>query len=661
LSHGNVLRLPMFESFVGLVLGDRYEIQDLLGSGGTAFVYAARDRKLDRQVAVKFVKPEYAWSPEVIDALVEEARIIAKLEHPNILSVYDQGTQTIEGQRLVYLVMQFAGGDSLKKRVETTEALPLNEAERVFKQVCAALDYAHNHGVIHLDLKPANILFDKSDNVLVADFGFARLLRGMSRVKAQTGFGTLAYMPLEQFAGGDAGSFSDVYALGITLYHILTGELPQREFTEEGLLVYLTQPLQPGIRAVIERATQSDPSKRYHTAGELARAFTAAIALPAPSGRDTEEAAHAEVEKPAKDRAGKRRISFGVLSKHGRQMVAAASVFVALTSCVAAVIVVPEVRHMLGLEPSTTPSVPTVESQTATPTATPTLVPFPTDTPTLAPSPTPCLVVSVERLCVYAGPGEIYDMWGEIRRGDQLRLRGRLEDGTWWQVDYLGRNGWIRAQPVGANVEPTVLPIAEAPPAPTITPTPTQAATPTLLAPNTMLSLQNPRFERVRENLIPGWRWWAADNYPDEEYDAQRSFDAPFFSQTNDPARMIHGATLQIEATAFVNFRVHVFQTVSALPSVAVRFQAAASAYSNVGGIKLAAGIDPDGGPDCSQARWGDTLTIDQSSGAVQLVAPIVVVGRDGQVTVCLRAENILPARSNAAYFDDAALIANPE
>lgn len=370
---------------------------------------------------------------------------------------------------------------------------------------------------------------------------------------------------------------------------------------------------------------------------------------------------HAEVEKPAKDRAGKRRISFGILSKHGRQIVAAAGVLVAFTSCAAAVIVVPEVRRMLGLESSATPSVPTMAGQIATPTATSTLTRSPTATWAPTPSPTPYLVVSVERLSVYAGPGEVYDVWGEVRRGDQLLLRGCSKDGMWWQVDYLGRKGWIRAQPVGANVEPTVLRTAEAPPTPITTPTPTQTATPTLLAPNTMLPLQNPRFERVQENVIPGWRWWAADNYPDEEYDPQESFDTPFFSQTSDPARVINGATLQIEATAFVNCRVHVFQIVSVLPSVTVRFQAAAKAFSNVGGIKLAAGIDPDGGPDCSQARWGDELTIDQSSGTVQLVAPIVVVGRDGQVTVCLRAENILPARSNAAYFDDAALIANPE
>jgi hypothetical protein len=303
-----------------------------------------------------------------------------------------------------------------------------------------------------------------------------------------------------------------------------------------------------------------------------------------------------------------------------------------------------------------TPTSISTPTPTLTSTPAPPLLPTPSPTPTLV----PYLTVVVQQLNVYSGPGEMYDVMGEVHRGDRLPLSGRSADGTWWQVDYLGRSGWVPAQPVGANIEPTLLPTAKAPPTPATTPMPTEEPTPSLPEPNTVLGLQNPGFERVQENVIPGWHWWAADNYPDEEYDSQSSFDTPFFSRTQDPARMIDGSTLQIEATAFVNFRVHVFQTVSAPPSVTVRFQASAKAYSN-DGLKLAAGIDPNGGPDCSQAHWGDTLTVGQSGGTVQLIAPDVVVGRDGRVTVCLRAENILPARSNAAFFDKAALIANPE
>jgi hypothetical protein len=196
----------------------------------------------------------------------------------------------------------------------------------------------------------------------------------------------------------------------------------------------------------------------------------------------------------------------------------------------------------------------------------------------------------------------------------------------------------------------------------TPTATPTETATPSPPEPNTLLPLQNPGFERVRDNFIPGWHWWAADNYSaGANDDPNISFDTPLFSQTNDPARMIDGPTLQIEATAFVKFNVHISQTVSVSPTITVRFQTSAKAYSDLGGITLAAGIDPNGGPDCSQVRWGEMLTIDQSSDTVELVAPDATVSDAGRVTVCLYAETLYPARSNAAFFDNAALIANPE
>jgi hypothetical protein len=141
------------------------------------------------------------------------------------------------------------------------------------------------------------------------------------------------------------------------------------------------------------------------------------------------------------------------------------------------------------------------------------------------------------------------------------------------------------------------------------------------------------------------------------------NYDPPFFGQTYDPARVIDEPTIQVEAVAFRKFRVHIYQTVSAPPAVTVRFQALAKAYSAMddGRIMLAAGVDPNGGFDCSQAQWGEVLMINQSDGTVQLIAPDVAVGDAGQVTVCLYAEPLYPARSNAAFFDKAELIANPE
>jgi serine/threonine protein kinase len=649
----------MFENFIGLVLGDRYEIQAPLGSGGMALVFAANDRALDRQVAVKIIRPDVALSAEshgIVDRFIREARIIAKLEHSHILEVYDQGRQLIEGQTLVYLVTQLASGGTLEKRIEEQGPLTPDQAELVLRQVCSALDHAHSHRVIHLDLKPANILFDEHGNALVGDFGVARLFHTVSRVTTRTVAGTPPYMPLEQLMGKHAGSLSDVYALGITLYEALTGELPEREFAQGSIRVHLTHLLPSGIRRVIEQATQSDPRKRYRTAGELAQAFAAAVAPSSPE-RDVDVD---ELDLPLGDRAGSGLTTRGEPSPKKRWWVPRVDIVLAALAIVIASVALLRAGPLpiLGPPPTASPSATVVLTK---PPPSPSPMPSPTATPTLTPSPTPYLVVPAERLVVYAGPGEDYEEQGKVRRGDRLLLYGRLADGTWWQVDYLGKRGWIYAQPVGANVDPRVLPVVEPPPPPKRTRTPTPEPTPTPLGPNTVLRLENPGFENVQENFILGWKWWAEDNYRSPEDDPATSFDTPFFTQAPDPARMINGPTLQVEATAFVNFRVHVFQTTSAPPAVTVRFQASAKAFSNSGGIRMAAGVDPDGGPDCSQARWGDELTIDQSWGTVQLFAPDVAVGQAGRVTVCLRAENVNPGRSNAVYFDNGALIANPE
>jgi serine/threonine protein kinase len=650
----------MFENFIGLVLGDRYEIQAPLGSGGMAVVFAAHDRALDRQVAVKIIRPDIALSAEshgIIDRFIREARIIARLEHSHILEVYDQGKQLVEGQTLVYLVTQLASGGTLADRLTAKGMLTLYEAERILDQVCSALDHAHSHRVIHLDLKPANILFDEHGNALVADFGLARLFHTITHVSTHTVAGTPPYMPPEQLMGKHAGSLSDVYALGVTLYEALTGELPEREFAQGGIRVHLTHPLPSGIRGVIERATQSDPRRRYRTAGELARAFAAAIAPSPPEwGVDVDEldvSLRDQVEEGPATREG--------LSPRKKWWVPRVDIVLAALAIVIASVALLRAGPIpiLAPPPTAPPSATVVLTK---PPPSPSPMPSPTATPTLTPSPTPYLVVPAERLVVYAGPGEDYEEWGEVRRGDRLPLSGRVADGTWWQVVYLGKEGWIPPQPVGANVDPRVLPVVEPPPLPKRTRTPTPEPTPTPVGPNTVLRLENPGFEGIQENFIPGWQWGAEDNYGDgEEYVPATSFDTPLFTQAKDPARVINGPTLQIEATAFVNFRAYVRQTVSASPAVTVRFQASAQAYSNSGGIRMAAGVDPDGGSDCSQARWGDELTIDQSWGTVQLFAPDVAVGKGGRVTVCLWAENVNPGRSNAAYFDNAALIANPE
>lgn len=725
----------MLGNYIGLVLGEQYKIQELLGGGGMALVFAAYDRKFDRQVAVKLVRPEYALSSKYryVDAFIREARTIAQLEHPNILSIYGQGTQTVWGQELVYLVMQLASG-TLQERLtrksthldqvrgpfadrgpprptaETTSATyetrhvpgqaygasqeqeqrtPLTpyEAEHILKQICSALDYAHSHRVLHLDLKPANILFDEHDNVRVADFGLARLFHTTGYATTRSVVGTLPYMPFEQWRGKHAGPRSDVYALGITLYEILTGELPERRFTGTGIQVYQKRTLPSNIRTVIGWATQSEPNQRYQTAGDLARAFTAAISPSVSAyhdlhprryerGKKEEDKASLSPLHPAPPQQELERISRVYESSPPKKLwISRASAGLAVLATTAGLIWLGQlwfreqmneqtqrIIETLSLTVTTSPTVANIPTATPHPSPAPAIMPSSTTILTPTPSPVPHLSVSVEQLAIYAGPGEEYDLLGEAHRGDQLPLCGRLADGMWWQVDYFGEKGWIRRQTGGANVEPDGLSTAEAPPTPTKAPTPTRTATPTLFGPNTTLRLRNPGFEGIQENFLAGWNWWAENNFEDrEQYDPGTSFDTPLFRQADDPNGIINGATLQIDATAFVKYRIHIFQTVSVPPAITVRFQASAKAHSDSGGIMLAAGIDPDGGSDCTQARWGDVLTVDQATGTVRLVAPDVAVGNEGLVTICLYAETILPAYRNTAFLDSAVLIANPE
>jgi hypothetical protein len=200
-----------------------------------------------------------------------------------------------------------------------------------------------------------------------------------------------------------------------------------------------------------------------------------------------------------------------------------------------------------------------------------------------------------------------------------------------------------------ATITPTFLP--------TFTPRPTEEVTATPPGPTGTLGLVNPGFEGVRNDSIPGWSWWAEDNYtPGGAYDPDASFETPLFTQADDARRFINGPTLQIDAVQHLKFRVHVFQTVEVSPTARVGFQVWAGAFSDSGVIQVGAGIDAEGGPDCANAEWSEYVFLDQNQAAQLIVAPEVVAGSAGRVTVCLYAEPFYPAISNAAFFDDAEL-----
>jgi hypothetical protein len=181
-------------------------------------------------------------------------------------------------------------------------------------------------------------------------------------------------------------------------------------------------------------------------------------------------------------------------------------------------------------------------------------------------------------------------------------------------------------------------------------------------APNAPIPLENPGFEGITETTIPGWWRSAYDNYSSgDTFDSDTSFEQPFFKQADDPARAITGPTLQIDTAGFPKFRAFVYQTANVPPGATVRFSVSARAYSSEGDILVKAGVDPDGTLGCEWALWGGQIAINESAGIVRLVSPDVTAGQAGRVTICVFAETVYASPHQAAFFDDAELVTNPE
>jgi len=287
----------------GTLLRGRYLLVARFGKGGMGVVYAARDTELDRPIAIKVIRPEQAQAPAARELFRAEARILARLRHPNIVPVYDFGTETLGGATLLYLVMPYVGGGTLAERLRVAP-LSYDETAKILAQVSSALDHAHTQRVLHRDLKPLNVLFDEGGAALVADFGLARLIDADSRAPALTYAGTPPYMAPEQLAMGEGSAATDVYALGMMLHEMLIGTVPPRMQDRDGLFIAKLDEALPGrVRAVLVRATHHKQEERYQRASELAAAFEA-IEPARHDGRSAAGVAPAdEVVVPAADGA----------------------------------------------------------------------------------------------------------------------------------------------------------------------------------------------------------------------------------------------------------------------------------------------------------------------------------------------------------------------
>ncbi|HQV94346.1 MAG TPA: protein kinase, partial [Anaerolineales bacterium] len=268
----------------GQMLGS-YRIISQVGKGGMATVYKAYQSSMDRNVAIKVLPRQLAESPEFAARFQQEARIIARLEHPHILPVFDFG----ESDGVTYFVMRYLEAGTLKTKMEAGP-LSLSEIDRLFTQLAEALNYAHGHGIVHRDLKPANALIDGDGNLFLTDFGIAKLLESASPRLTQTDaiLGTPAYISPEQAKAETVNQRSDIYSLGIILYEMVTGSVPFVADTPLAVILkHISDPLPPpsilkkdipeSIERVILKALAKEPDNRYATASEFLSTWKRAL------------------------------------------------------------------------------------------------------------------------------------------------------------------------------------------------------------------------------------------------------------------------------------------------------------------------------------------------------------------------------------------------
>src|SRR5918995_417439 len=267
---------------IGRLISGRYRLIAPLGDGGMATIWRAVDEQLDREVAVKLLRPQFSADPGFAARFKQEARSAGGLSHPNIVSVYDYGTDGADGDQ--YIVMELVTGRDLSTVLRERVSLSTSDAVRVAIGVAAALEVAHRKGIVHRDVKPGNILITDGGDVKVTDFGIARAVSEASMTVTGTTLGSVHYFSPEQARGDEVTGASDVYALGIVLFEMLTGRRPfegdsaaavalKRLNEDPPTPTAMGKPVPPGLEAIVMRAMARDPTRRFPDAGAFAEAL----------------------------------------------------------------------------------------------------------------------------------------------------------------------------------------------------------------------------------------------------------------------------------------------------------------------------------------------------------------------------------------------------
>ena len=270
----------------GMFLADRYEIIEQIGTGGMADVYKAKCHKLNRYVAIKVMKSEFSQDKTFVSKFWAEAQSAAGLVNPNVVNVYDVGVEN----GIYYIVMELVEGITLKKYIEKRGKLPYKEAVSIAIQVANGMDAAHQHNIVHRDIKPQNIIISKEGKVKVTDFGIAKVASSAT-INTSASMGSVHYISPEQARGGYSDERSDIYSLGITIFEMLTGTVP---FDGDSAVAVAVQHIQDSIPApsrlvegipvsvdkIVLRCTQKKTDRRYQSASELIADLKKSLVMP---------------------------------------------------------------------------------------------------------------------------------------------------------------------------------------------------------------------------------------------------------------------------------------------------------------------------------------------------------------------------------------------